>query len=721
MKTHSIQNVLDQVIDKVGKDIRLATPLGAGKANQFINALYHRAKQDPTISLTIYTALTLSAPRGKLLLEKRFLEPLVKRIFGAYPELEYELDRARNKLPDNISVKEFYFQAGKQLHSRKAQEDYICTNYTHVARDLLDQNINVIAQIVAPSDDGQQFSLSCNPDITLDLLEGIEADPQWLESSAFVAQVNLDLPYMYGEAVVKKDRFHFILDDPELTFPVFAPPKTSVSPTDYLIGFYASTLIKDDGEIQVGIGSLGDAIVYALLLRHKDNQTYWRILHDLGIDKTFGSIIKTKGGLKPFQKGLFGATEMMVDGFMHLINAGIIKKQVYDHVILQRLLNEGLITESVDAEMLYHLLERRAIQPKLSQKDFDFLSDFCIFRENLKFESDHIILEDGIRINANLNNDDNHQAIIENCLGTKLTNGAIVHGGFFLGPRDFYEWLKTLPKPERRLIHMKSVTKINHMYGHEELDRLHRKNARFVNTCLKMTLSGAAVSDGLEDGRVISGVGGQYNFVAMAQALPDGYSILQLRSTRYSRGKLQSNIVFNYGHITIPRHLRDIVITEYGIADIRGKTDSQVAAALIEIADSRFQNKLIKQAKAAGKLDESYQLPEWTRLNTPGNALAKFKGFRKDDLFPPFPFGTDFSDEEIALGGALKLLKKVSGSKFQLVSTIVKSFFHIAPASKYEALLERMGLSSCSSLIEWGSRKLLLYALSTLDLPTQTK
>ena len=64
---------------------------------------------------------------------------------------------------------------------------------------------------------------------------------------------------------------------------------------------------------------------------------------------------------------------------------------------------------------------------------------------------------------------------------------------------------------------MRSVTSINQLYGHEEIDRLHRKNARFINTCMMMTLTGAAVSDGLEDGTVISGVGGQYNFVAMAQ------------------------------------------------------------------------------------------------------------------------------------------------------------------------------------------------------------
>ena len=45
------------------------------------------------------------------------------------------------------------------------------------------------------------------------------------------------------------------------------------------------------------------------------------------------------------------------------------------------------------------------------------------------------------------------------------------------------------------------------------------------------TALGDAVSDGLEDGRIVSGVGGQYNFVAMAHALDDARSVLMFRVT----------------------------------------------------------------------------------------------------------------------------------------------------------------------------------------------
>ena len=87
----------------------------------------------------------------------------------------------------------------------------------------------------------------------------------------------------------------------------------------------------------------------------------------------------------------------------------------------------------------------------------------------------------------------------------------------------------------------------------------------------------------------MSGVGGQYNFVAMAHALPDGRSVLQVRSTRDAHGEPASNVVLNYGHTTIPRHLRDVIVTEYGIADLRGRTDSEVIERVLAVTDSRFQ------------------------------------------------------------------------------------------------------------------------------------
>ena len=79
----------DTIVEKVGKTIVLALPLGLGKANHIANALYAKAVADRSINLTIFTALTLEAPRAKSELERRFLDPLAQRLFAGYPALDY--------------------------------------------------------------------------------------------------------------------------------------------------------------------------------------------------------------------------------------------------------------------------------------------------------------------------------------------------------------------------------------------------------------------------------------------------------------------------------------------------------------------------------------------------------------------------------------------------------------------------------------------------------
>src|SRR5947209_6158871 len=106
----------DAIIERVGKNIVLGLPLGLGKANHIANALFARAAADPSISLCIFTGLTLEKPRGKSELERRFLEPLSRRIFGGYPDLAYALALHAGNLPSNIQIDEFFFQAGSRLN-----------------------------------------------------------------------------------------------------------------------------------------------------------------------------------------------------------------------------------------------------------------------------------------------------------------------------------------------------------------------------------------------------------------------------------------------------------------------------------------------------------------------------------------------------------------------------------------------------------------------------
>src|SRR6266480_4721308 len=169
---HDVESCVEETLRKVGGRIALGTPLGLGKANNLVNEFFLRASEDSSINLHIYTALTLARPHWKSELERRFLEPLAERLFDGYPELSYVEPLKRGNLPDNIRVSEFYFRPGGFLKSPLAQQSYVSSNYTHVVRDLLDAGVNVLAQLVGKTEENgaTRYSLSCNPDITLDLV-----------------------------------------------------------------------------------------------------------------------------------------------------------------------------------------------------------------------------------------------------------------------------------------------------------------------------------------------------------------------------------------------------------------------------------------------------------------------------------------------------------------------------------------------------------------------
>ena len=219
-----------------------------------------------------------------------------------------------------------------------------------------------------------------------------------------------------------------------------------------------------------------------------------------------------------------------------------------------------------------------------------------------------------------------------------------------------------------------------------------------------VTLLGAACSDALESGQVVSGVGGQYNFVAMAHALPDARLLMMLRATHDNKDGLKSSIVWSYGHVTIPRHLRDIVITEYGVADLRGQADSEVIKRLIAVADSRFQDELVRQAKANGKLEAGYELPERYRHNLPQALEDKLLPWTQAGLLPDFPFGTDLTDDEQHIVRALKRLKHATQHPGELLTLAIKSLWEGKEAPL--PYLERLGLAETHSFKDAFVRRL---------------
>jgi hypothetical protein len=601
------------IINGVGTNLVVGLPLGLGKANHIINALYRRAATDRAIGLTFFSALTLEKPKPSNLLERRFIAPVIERLFGDYPDLAYADALHAGALPPNIKVIEFFFLAGRWLHVPFAQQHYISANYTHAAPYILERGLNVITQLVAKRvvDGVARYSLSCNTDTTLDLLR---ARAEGRASFKLVGQVNSELPFMPGAGDLAAEEFSAILDSPQTDFPLFAPPSEPISDTKYAIGLHAAGLVRDGGTLQIGIGQVGDALAQGLIVRHRDNAQFHEIMQRLAPDTAQLAELETG----PFEKGLYGLSEMLFEAFLGLMEAGILKREV---------------------------------------------------------------------------------------------DGVALHGAFFLGPKSFYRALREMPDEQLARIQMMPVSFTNQLYGDEESKRHARVDARFVNNAMMATLMGAVISDGLEDGQVVSGVGGQYNFVAQAFALRGARSILTLEATRPARGKFESNIRWAYGHQTIPRHLRDIIVTEYGVADLRGKSDADVIAAMLQVADSRFQNELARQAKDAGKLPKGFEMAAAHRENFPERIAAALKPARDAGLLPTFPFGTDFTEVEQRLIPALQLLQDAQLSPLRLPGLLWQGLTHQPDAGDNECLA-RLGLDAPTTLAERVYRTLVSAALA---------
>jgi len=709
----SVEKCVDHIIETIGKDIRIGLPLGLGKPPELINELYRRAKADQTLKLTIATALSLEVPDPGKGLQKRFLGPFLQRVFGNYPGLDYTRELRAGTVPDNIEIHEFFFKSGSMLGVDQAQQNYISTNYTHSVRDLLALGVNVVAQMLSHRivDGKDQFSMSCNPETTRDLLPELMKRKQAGEPILLIGQVNENLPFMVNDAIIEEDMFDIVVNNKEYYSDLFAPPNMPVSTVDHMIGLHASALIADGGTLQIGIGSLGDAIVYGCELRQQQNEAYNAVLKDMNVMQKFGDIINQVGGTDTFEEGLYGNSEMFVDGFYFLIKSNILRRKVYDNEAIQRLLNDGIISESVSINTLDALIDCGAIQPVLTDSDIRLLQHFGVLKAELTLENGTLHIN-GTTCSADTRQ--SREAIAEHCLGSTLKQGRIMHGGFFLGPRAFYDGLKNLGEDTLSAINMTNISYVNQLYGDENLKRLQRTKARFINTVFLAHGLGAATSDGLENGKVVSGVGGQYNFVAQAHELDDARSILMLKSTREKDGHTQSNIVWNYGHITIPRHLRDIYVTEYGIADVRGKCDKDVVAAMLNIADSRFQPELMAKAKQAGKLPKGYQIPEQFRNNTPEALEAALTPYRAKGMFPAFPCGTDFTTEELVVARCLKSMKAKTESKSTLIKAMIRALQNPTAPAQFTPYLERVQLDQPTSMEDKIARVLMMDELKTV-------
>jgi acyl-CoA hydrolase len=695
---------VEYAIERVGRHIILGTPLGLGKPVQLVNAFYRRAAQDPSITLEIHTALSLEVPRPGSEIEHSLADPILERLFGDYEELDYVVPLKKGQLPANIRVSEYYFKAGSHKGHPLAQQGYVSSNYTHILRDMCAAGMNVLAQMVAARGEGADMtlSMSCNTDLTLELIERVERGELDVQ---FLGQVHDDLPYMEGEAEVPVAHFQGVVANPQYNKRLFAVPNAAVPLQDYATGLHASSLIVDGGTLQIGIGSLGDAVAQACVLRHENNAQYHEILQAITHQQCAAA--EADG---PFESGLYVSTEMFVNGMMHLIEKGIVARRVYDHLGLQTALNDGRIGEQVDLR-LYQVGRAEGWIPRvLDDQALGSLQHWGVIADQVSLTGQGIAIGPD-EVPNDLDDPEVRAALVQAAADKALKHGRILHGGFFLGPRDFYDKLHALTPQQRSEIQMTGVSRTNQLLLDYPLYCAQRRNARFINTGMMVSLNGAVASDALEDGTVISGVGGQYNFVAMAHDLPGARSVLCIRSTRGHGSDTRSNIVPFYGHTTIPKHLRDIVVTEYGIADIRGQSDAETIKRLINIADSRFQNELLEFAREHGKIERDYRVPASARDNTPERLARQLGPYCESGLLPDYPFGTQMTDQELALASSLRKIKELSEEPAHFVAATVRALFHKANPDAARPFLERIHLDHPETTREFITQQLLLLEL----------
>lgn len=160
---------------------------------------------------------------------------------------------------------------------------------------------------------------------------------------------------------------------------------------------------------------------------------------------------------------------------------------------------------------------------------------------------------------------------------------------FAAGVPELYEWLH-----ENRDVRFLPVGVVNATASINA-----NRGMVTINGAMAVDLAGQAMADSIE-GRQFSGVGGHEDFVGSPGLAADGHSLLCLPSTSTVDGRLVSRIVPSLATgsiVTTPRHQVDVVITEFGIAELHGRTVRERALALAEISHPDFRDGLREHAR----------------------------------------------------------------------------------------------------------------------------
>jgi 4-hydroxybutyrate CoA-transferase len=160
---------------------------------------------------------------------------------------------------------------------------------------------------------------------------------------------------------------------------------------------------------------------------------------------------------------------------------------------------------------------------------------------------------------------------------------------FMLGTERLYEWVDDNPMVEMRPVEYTNDTAV--------IRRFKRMVA--INSAIEIDLTGQVCADSIGS-RMYSGVGGQMDFIRGAALADDGRAIIALPST--ASGDSVSRIVpylrQGAGVVTTRAHVETIV-TEWGVAEMHGRSVPERARQLIAISDPRFRDELTAEARRA--------------------------------------------------------------------------------------------------------------------------
>lgn len=165
-----------------------------------------------------------------------------------------------------------------------------------------------------------------------------------------------------------------------------------------------------------------------------------------------------------------------------------------------------------------------------------------------------------------------------------LHPGKIV-AGFVIGTRRLYQWVDDNP-----LIELHPTEYVNDPFVIAQNER-----QVAINSAIEVDLTGQVCADSIGS-KLYSGVGGQLDFIYGASRSKGGVPIIALPSTAKEFSRIVPMLKQGAGVVTTRNHVH-YVVTEYGIADLYGKTIRQRAQALINIAHPKFRDELTLKAK----------------------------------------------------------------------------------------------------------------------------